>query len=556
MNLLLFILIYTALTISIIGYGFLFSIKFTKYNNITLNKISIGLIGLFGIFFSISLSYFTNLFFPHNNLHNLIFIFFGILFFIIFFKKYKKNINFKYFIFSFIIFFFAILYFKSHDDFSYYHLSLITNLTFNKVEFGLAHFDVAFNHNSSLFYFHSLFRTSLTNDYFYQIGQASIVIFVNTFLLQNILSSNPKKKLTISFFLSLLLLIFINIFFYRLAEHGTDRSAQILFFLTFILTLKIFENKKNINEIFELMLVIFTLIVTIKSFYLLYSILLIYIYLKFFYKKNFINLFRKFHITFFCIATFMMMIFSNISHSGCFIYPIASTCPNIFFWTYGYEKVSGYMNWYELWSKAGATPNYIVENIDYYLTGLNWVPNWIDNYFFNKFSDYLFGVLLTTVIFLVLFKFKIKKFNLHYFKKYTFLYLLLILLFFEWFFQHPALRYGGYVLVFLIITFPLSLFLANQNFNLSEKNKPIKIILLITFVVFSYRNIDRLIKENEIYGYNVFKNPKYNIQKNFYYMDNIKQKVFKNPNICIESNSLEDIKCKKIASYNFYFVRK
>ena len=57
------------------------------------------------------------------------------------------------------------------------------------------------------------------------------------------------------------------------------------------------------------------------------------------------------------------------------------------------------MNWYELWSKAGATPNYIVENIDYYLTGLNWVPNWIDNYFFNKFSDYLFGVLLTTVIF-------------------------------------------------------------------------------------------------------------------------------------------------------------
>ena len=72
-------------------------------------------------------------------------------------------------------------------------------------------------------------------------------------------------------------------------------------------------------------------------------------------------------------------------------------------------------------------------------------------------------------------------------------------------FQHPALRYGGYVLVFLIITFPLSLFLANQNFNLSEKNKPIKIILLITFVVFSYRNIDRLIKENEIYGYNVFR---------------------------------------------------
>ena len=28
-------------------------------------------------------------------------------------------------------------------------------------------------------------------------------------------------------------ILFINIFFYRIAEHGTDRSAQILIFLLF-----------------------------------------------------------------------------------------------------------------------------------------------------------------------------------------------------------------------------------------------------------------------------------------------------------------------------------
>ena len=44
--------------------------------------------------------------------------------------------------------------------------------------------------------------------------------------------------------------------------------------------------------------------------------------------------------------------------------------------------------WYELWSKAGASPNYRVENVDVYLSGLNWVSNWIQNHFFNKISDY------------------------------------------------------------------------------------------------------------------------------------------------------------------------
>ena len=51
MELLNFITIYSILTISILGYGFLFSKVFTKYNNFQYNSISIGYIGIFGIFF-------------------------------------------------------------------------------------------------------------------------------------------------------------------------------------------------------------------------------------------------------------------------------------------------------------------------------------------------------------------------------------------------------------------------------------------------------------------------------------------------------------------------
>ena len=273
MEFLKFIIIYTLLTVSIIGYGLIFSKKFTSFNNFQYENISIGYVGLFGIFLSIIISYLTNLFFPHNNLHNLFFIFIGIFFFFLLQNKVKRQFISKYFIFSYLISFLAIFYFKSHDDFSYYHLSLINNITENKIEFGLSHFDIAFNHVSSLFYFHSLFKTLFTGDYYYQIGQLSIVIFVNTILLENIFKKNSSKLLDISFFLSIFLLILINIFFYRLAEHGTDRSAQILFFLAFVLVINLINKNKIEKKIFELLIIIFSLIISIKSFYILYSVL-------------------------------------------------------------------------------------------------------------------------------------------------------------------------------------------------------------------------------------------------------------------------------------------
>ena len=137
-----FILIYSLLISSVIGYGLIFSAKFTKYNNYKSKDLSIGYIGLFGIVILILISYLTNLIYPHNNFHNLIFLIFGILIFLFF---YLKNLYIsKYFILSYLLSFFALFYFKSHDDFSYYHLSSINNITENKIEFGISYFDYAF----------------------------------------------------------------------------------------------------------------------------------------------------------------------------------------------------------------------------------------------------------------------------------------------------------------------------------------------------------------------------------------------------------------------------
>ena len=549
-----FLLFYSLFTVSIIGYGLFFSLKFFKYNNFTKNNISVGYLGLFGIFFLILISYFTNLFFPHGNAHNIIIILLGVIFFAYLIFNYKKKIKLKFFFISYIISLFAIFYFKNHDDFQFYHFSFIKNITENKIEFGLGHFNYAFSHVSSLFYFNSLFKTYFTGHYFYQIGQLSIMILVNTILLENILNKPKKSKLDLIFFLSLFCIFFVNIFFYRLAEHGTDRSAQILFFLCIIIVIDILQSKNFLNKSIEVLLILFTLIITIKSFYILYSLILFFVYFKFYKLKDFPEIFKKFSIIYTCMCMFVLMLIYNIANSGCLLYPVEFTCPDNLTWGYGKDKIIVYMNWYELWSKAGATPNFRVENTEEYLSGLNWVGNWFDVYFLNKVSDYTFGIIAAIIITISFFK--LKMVSLANFDKFKFLYLIIFILFLEWFLNHPSLRYGGYVLIFLLLTFPISLILSNQNLIFFKKIKSIHTILLIVLIIFAGRNINRLNNEHKVYNYNLFKNPYYRIGHNFTSMQDNRRKMLLETENCAKINSIGKISCKKIYGYNFYFLNK
>ena len=67
MEVIKFLIVYSILTLSIIGYGFIFSKYLVKFNKIELPDLSIGYIGLFGIFFLTFISYLTNIFFAHSN---------------------------------------------------------------------------------------------------------------------------------------------------------------------------------------------------------------------------------------------------------------------------------------------------------------------------------------------------------------------------------------------------------------------------------------------------------------------------------------------------------
>ena len=74
MSLLIFTFYYFILSFSVIGYGYIAS----KALKIKLDKNQMPLMGIIGLIFLTFISYVTNIFTPHNFIHNLFFLFIGL----------------------------------------------------------------------------------------------------------------------------------------------------------------------------------------------------------------------------------------------------------------------------------------------------------------------------------------------------------------------------------------------------------------------------------------------------------------------------------------------
>ena len=193
-------------------------------------------------------------------------------------------------------------------------------------------------------------------------------------------------------------------------------------------------------------------------------------------------------------------------NTGCLLYPIQQTCITAVEWAIPKTEVSALNTHYQWWSKAGGGPGYRSSiEPEIYIQNFNWLSNWIDRYFFNKVSDFLLSLSFISIIFILMFKsekLKLKKSSFQYNAIY---YYLILLLFFEWFLQHPSLRYGGYVIISLIFFIPLSFFLSKYKTQDNFKLKVVSLCLL-TVLIFLGRNIDRIIYENKFYKANFKEN--------------------------------------------------
>ena len=519
---------YLIILFSIIGFGYLSS----KLLSI---RFSLGELGLSGILFMTIFSYITNLFVSHGFIHNTIFLAIGLFSFFLLLKKrlFRKKIKLILLISS--VLFIGILMHKTHDDFFYYHFPYIISLIELKKIFGLGNLEHGFRTPSSIFYFNSLFYLPILQKSLINSGAIYFMIFSNIFLIQKVFNQLKNKKFNFLLILSLFSLLFINTIFYRLAEHGTDRSALILIFILAIYYLES-TNKKlskiNFKHYYQKILVIILLIISLKSFYLIYTLFIFILLFEFrkilfeekFYKKIFFE-----RISYYFLIGTSIFVFTIFSNTGCFIYPASFSCLESFAWSIPKKEVLEMKTWYELWSKAGASPTYKIDDVEFYLSGLNWFPNWVQNHFFNKISDFLLSLILIVIIssiFLLTFnKAKLPKRNFYLF------YFLILFLLLEWFLNHPALRYGGFTLIALSIFIPLSIFIESR-LNLDSKlTKKVTFLIFLSFLIFSFKNIDRILKEFDKYNYNPLINAHYYIDVNTYDFNKILLKAEKKRDI-------------------------
>ena len=154
-----------------------------------------------------------------------------------------------------LISFISLLIYKNHDDFHYYHFPYSYYLTQFPALIGIGQFNHGFRTPSSIFYLNSLFYLPIVKYYTFYIPTVLFLVFSNQILISEIIQKLKEKKKDYTLYLSLLFFIFINVFFYRLQEHGVDRSAQILVLILILYLLLLINFDKNFENLIKIFII-------------------------------------------------------------------------------------------------------------------------------------------------------------------------------------------------------------------------------------------------------------------------------------------------------------
>ena len=139
--------------------------------------------------------------------------------------------------------------------------------------------------------------------------------------------------------------------------------------------------------------------------------------------------------------------------------------------------------------------------------------------FFNKVSDFLLGLSALLLVTFFILKTKVK--NLTKKKnKINFVVFLILILLLEWFYNHPALRYGGYCLIVSLIFIYFSIYMEKFKNNINLISKKFNFLIFLIIIIFTFRNYDRIKYEMETYNYkplkifiSKLKNKSFNLQE-------------------------------------------
>jgi len=134
---------------------------------------------------------------------------------------------------------------------------------------------------------------------------------------------------------------------------------------------------------------------------------------------------------------------------------------------------------------------------------------------------------------------------------------MLILLFAEWFYNHPALRYGGYNLIALLLFLPIAQYLGKKNYLKFNINIRVYFLIFLTLSVFIARNVNRLHNEEVKYKYKPLKKINHHIDQSYFRIQNIFNNIIEVNKDCLKkSNRCENHKnfnIKKEFNYIIFF---
>ena len=370
---------------------------------------------------------------------------------------------------------------KYHEDFGYYHLPYIVNLTSEKIIFGLGNVNDGFVHNSiwlnilSLFYIHNNFNfVTLPTFLLYLIF---IIYSVNQIISYN-KYSNSNYFLVICIF-------YLILKFTRISEFGNDIPALIYSILGIYFFLQYLEENNSTKKKFlffiHVSFVVFAIL--IKFSIIPVTILTLYIFFKDFKIIN-KEIFKKnYFVIYFLIAIFFVQQFI---YTGCFVFPSDVTCLNVLWFNSEFLDLQSKL---ELINKSYSVARSFISS-DEYLINFNWVPYWFrKNY--PEIIEHFLTMLIPIIIFLSLSKNKINNTNnINYFKTLIFF---LAIGFIFWFSFSPVFRFG--ILYFLCLVFILTV----KFYNKKIFSKNFFLILLCLFLTFNFsKNINRIIQKKYV----------------------------------------------------------
>lgn len=361
---------------------------------------------LFGILFLSFFSLFINFFFSINKIIGTAILIFGLIIFIKNFISEIKKTQFLYCVFCVSVLSTAILHSANINmpDAGLYHLPFTKIINESKLIIGSVNIHFRFGHTSIMQYLSALYNNYLFPAANITVPIASFISLFISYLIIKIFDELNKKNNSLSYFI-FLILIYSFYSFNRYSAYGNDMPAHISFFMLCIYFLDI--NKSNeitISHFFKISYLSIFLLTT-KTFMFLAAIIPFYFFVIFPNKKKIIGNIN-FYLSIFLI---IFWIIRNLLISGCFLYPIKSTCLNNAIY-YDLTKTIEIKEMSEAWSKGYPDHKKSISFNDYN-KNFNWLNTW-SKFHLKKIIEKLLPFVIFTILLMYIINYINKKKNI------------------------------------------------------------------------------------------------------------------------------------------------